>query len=115
VWLWAHVSVVPLTTTEDAVTPLGAFLVDMISAVLLALTAVEPPLALAPPPVMHVFIAPLLCYASDGGVVNEGGTNSTMITPCCSSNVAIAGMVVMTSLVMSLYGVISMATIVCSS
>jgi hypothetical protein len=115
VWSWAHVSVVPLTTIEDTVAPLGAFLIDMISAVLLALTTVEPLLALALPLVMHMFIAPLLHYASNGGVVNEGGTNSMTITPCRSSNVAIAGTVVMMSLVTSPYGVISMATIVCSS
>jgi hypothetical protein len=114
-WLWAHVSVVPLSMTEDAVAPLGAFLIDMISTVLLALAAVESPLALALSSVMHMLIAPLLCYVSDGGVINEGGTNSTMITPCCSSNVAIVGTVVVTSLVMSPYGVINMVTIVCGS
>jgi hypothetical protein len=114
VWLWAHVSVVPLTMTEDTVAPLGALLVDVISAVLLALTAVEPPLALAPPPVMHMFIALLLCYMSNGGIVDEGSTNSTTITPCHSSNVAIAGMVMVMSLITSPYGVINMATIVCS-
>jgi hypothetical protein len=110
---WAHVRVVPLAVTEDAVVPLGAFLVDMISAILLALTAVEPPLALTPSSVLCMFIAPLLCYASNGGVVDEGGTNSMMITPCCSSNVAIMGTVVVMSLVTSPYGVINMATIIC--
>jgi hypothetical protein len=109
----AHISVVPLAMTEDAIAPLGAFLVDMISAVLLALTAVEPPLALAPSLVECMFIAPLLRHMSDGGIVDEGGTDSTTITPCCSSNVAVAGMVVVTSLITSLYGVINMATIVC--
>jgi hypothetical protein len=115
VWLWAHVSIVSLAMTENTVAPSGTLLVDMISAVLLALTAVEPPLALAPSSVMHMFIALLLCHASDGGVVNEGGTNSTTITPCCSSNVAVVGMVVVTSLITSLYGVINMATIICGS
>jgi hypothetical protein len=111
---WTHVGVVSLAMTEDTVAPFGAFLVDMISAVLLALTAIEPLLALAPSLVMHVFIALLLGYASDGGIIDEGGTDSTMITPCCSSNVAVAGTVVVTSLVTSPYGVINMATMVCS-
>jgi hypothetical protein len=115
VWSWAHVSIVPLAMTEDAVAPLGAFLVDMISAVLLALTTVEPPLALASSLVMCMLIALLLCYMSNRGVIDEGGTDSMMITPCHSSNVAVVGMVVMMSLVTSLYGVINMATIVCSS
>jgi hypothetical protein len=113
-WLWTHIGVVPLAMTQDAVAPLGAFLVDMISAILLALTAIEPLLALTPPMVVHMFVAPLLGYASDRGVVDKGGTDSTTITPCRSSNVAITGTVVVTSLVMSLYGVINMATIVCS-
>jgi hypothetical protein len=103
----------PLATAQDAVAPLGAFLVDMISAVLLALTAIEPPLALTSPTIEHVLVAPLLSYASDGGVVDESGTNSTTITPCRSSNVAITGTVVVTSLVKSPNGVINMATIVC--
>jgi hypothetical protein len=47
VWSWAHIRVVPLAMTEDIVVPLRAFLVDMISAVLLALTAIKPPLTLA--------------------------------------------------------------------
>jgi hypothetical protein len=113
VWSWAHICVVPLAMTQDAVVPFGAFLVDMISAILLALTAVEPPLALTPPAIMRMLIAPLLSYTSDGGIVDEGGTNSTIITPCHSSNIAIVGMVVVTSLVMSPYGMINMATIVC--
>jgi hypothetical protein len=100
--------------TEDAVAPLGALLVDMISAILLALTAIEPLLALASSLVVHMFIVLLLSYASDGGVVDEGGADSMTITPCRSSNVAVVGMVVVTSLVMSPYGVINMATIVSS-
>jgi hypothetical protein len=104
---------VPLTVTQDTVAPLGAFLVDMVSAILLALTAIKSSLALTSPSIVHMLIAPLLGYTSDGGVVDEGGTDSTMITPCRSSNVAIAGMVVVTSLVTSPNGVINMATIVC--
>jgi hypothetical protein len=110
---WAHVGVVPLTMTQDAVAPLGAFVIDMVSAVLLALTTIKPLLSLTPPTVICIFIVPFLGHVPDGGVVDEGGTNSTTITPCCSSNVAIAGMVVVTSLVTSLYGMINMATMVC--
>jgi hypothetical protein len=110
---WTHVSVVPLAMTEDAVVPLGALVVDVISAVLLALTAIEPLLTLAVPTVDCVFIVPLLGYASNGGIIDEGGTDSMTITPCRSSNVAVAGTVVMTSLVTSPYGMINMATIVC--
>jgi hypothetical protein len=104
----------PLTATQDAVVPFGAFLIDVVSAILLALTTIESPLALTPPTIVCMFIAPFLGYVSDGGIVDEGGTNSTTITHCCSSNVAIAGTVVVTSLVTSLNGVINMATIVCS-
>jgi hypothetical protein len=111
----AHICVMPLTMAQDAVAPLGALLVDMISAVLLALTAVEPLLTLTLPAIVCLFIAPLLGHVSDGGIVDKGGTNSTMITPCCSSNVVVAGMVVVTSLIMSPYGVINMATIICGS
>jgi hypothetical protein len=85
----------------------------MVSAILLALTAVKPPLALTLPTIECILVAPLLGHASDGGVVDEGGTNSTTIAPCRSSNVAIAGTVVVTSLVTSPNGVINMATIVC--
>jgi hypothetical protein len=113
VWSQAHVGVVPLTMTQDAAVPLGALLVDVISAVLLALTTIEPLLTLSPPSVLHMFIALLLCYTSGGGIVDEGGTNSTTITPCRSSSVAVMGTVVVTSLIMSPYGVINMATIVC--
>jgi hypothetical protein len=115
VWSWAHVGVVPLAVTQDTVAPLGALLVDVISAVLLALTAIEPALALTLPTVMCMFVTLLLGYVSNGGIVNEGGTDTTTITPCYSSNVAVMGMVVVTSLVTSPYGVINMATIVCSS
>jgi hypothetical protein len=113
VWSWTHIGVVPLTMTEDTVVPLGAFLIDMIGAILLALTAIEPPLALTSSLVVCMFIVLLLSYASNGGVVDEGGTNSMMIAPCCSSNVAVAGTVVVMSLIMSPYGMINMATIVC--
>jgi hypothetical protein len=109
----AHICVMPLAATQDVAVPLGALLVDMISAILLALTAVEPPLALTSPTIVCVFITPLLSYVSDWGIVDEGGTNSTTITPCHSSNVAIAGTVVVMSLVTSSNGVINMATIVC--
>jgi hypothetical protein len=111
---WAHICVMPLASAQDAVAPLGAFLVDMISAILLALTAIEPPLALTPPMIECLLIVPLLGYTSDGGVVDKGGTDSMMITPCCSSNIAVAGTVVVMSLVTSPYGVINMATMVCS-
>jgi hypothetical protein len=85
----------------------------MVSAILLTFTAVEPPLPLSSPAIECILIASLLGHTSDGGVVDKGGTNSTMITPCCSSNVAVAGTVVVTSLVTSPYGVINMATIIC--
>jgi hypothetical protein len=111
--LWAHVRVMPLTVTQDAIVPFGAFLVNVISAILLALTAIESLLALAPPAIVCMFVVPFLGYASNGGIVDEGGTNSMIITPCHSSNVAVVGMVVVTSLVMSLNSVINMATIVC--
>jgi hypothetical protein len=113
VQLWTHIGVVPLAMTEDAVAPLGAFLIDMISAILLALTTIEPLLALTSPLVVCMFIALLLSYASDGGIVDEGGTDSMTITPCRSSNVAVVGTVVVTSLITSLYGMINMATIIC--
>jgi hypothetical protein len=93
--------------------PLGTLFIDMVSAILLALTAIEPSLSLALPVIEGMLVAPFLGYASNGGVVDEGGTNSTTITPCCSSNVAIVGMVVVTSLVTSPNGMINMATIVC--
>jgi hypothetical protein len=109
----AHVRVMPLTATQDTIAPFGALLVNVVSAILLALTAIESPLALAPPTIVCMFIAPFLGYVSDGGVVNEGGTDSTMITPCHSSNVAITGTVVVMSLVMSPNGMINMATIIC--
>jgi hypothetical protein len=111
---WTHVGVVPLTMTQDAVAPLGAFFIDMISAVFLALITIKPPLSLPPAMVIHVFIAPFLGYVPDGGIIDEGGTNSTTITPCRSSSVAVAGTVVVMSLIMSPYGVINMATMVCS-
>jgi hypothetical protein len=84
----------------------------MVSTIFLTLAAVEPPLSLPSSAIECIPIAPLLGHTSDGGVVDEGGTDSTTITPCHSSNVAVVGMVVVTSLVTSLYGVINMATIV---
>jgi hypothetical protein len=109
----AHVGVVALAMAQDAVAPSGAFLIDMVSAVLLALTTIKPPLALTLPMVEHVLVVPLLGYASNGGIIDEGSTNSTTITPCRSSSVAIVGTVVVTSLVTSPYGMINMATIIC--
>jgi hypothetical protein len=110
----AHIHVVSLPTTQDTAAPFGTLLIDVVSAILLALTAVEPLLTLTSPTIEGMFVALLLGYASNGGVVDEGGTDSTTITPCCSSNIAVVGMVVVTSLVMSLNGMINMATIVCS-
>jgi hypothetical protein len=104
-WLRAHVHVVPLTMTQDATAPFGALLVNVVSAIFLALTAVESLLALTLSTIVCMLVVPFLGYASNGGIVDEGGTDSTTITPCRSSNVAIAGMVVVMSLVMSLNGV----------
>jgi hypothetical protein len=112
-WARAHVRVMSLTSAQDTAAPLGTLLVHMVSSVLLTFTAVEPPLSLPSPAVERILIATLLGHASDGGVVEEGGTDSTTITPCRSSSVAVAGTVVVTSLVTSPYGVINMATIVC--
>jgi hypothetical protein len=105
---WAHVSVMSLTSAQDATAPLGALLIDMVSAIFLTLAAVKPPLALTAPAIERVLIASLFGHASNGGIVDEGGTDSTMITPCRSSNVAIVGTVVVMSLVTSLNGVINM-------
>ena len=113
VWARAHICVVALALAKDAVAPLGALVVHMVSAIFLTFTTIESPLPLSPSTIKRVLIATLLAYASDGGVVDEGGTDSTMITPCCSSNIAVVGTVVVTSLVTSPYGVINMATIVC--
>jgi hypothetical protein len=109
----AHVGVVALALTQDAVAPLGALFVHVVSSVFLTFTAIKPSLSLSSPAIECILVAALLGYASDGGVVDEGGTDSTTITPCRSSNVAIAGTVVVTSLVTSPYGVINMATIIC--
>jgi hypothetical protein len=109
----AHIGIVSLALTEDAVAPLGALVVHVVSTVLLTFTAIKSPLFLPTPAIYCILVAPLLGHASDGGVVDEGGTDSTTITPCRSSNVAVAGTVVVTSLVTSPYGVINMATIVC--
>jgi hypothetical protein len=95
--------------------PLGALFVRVVSTIFLTFTAVKPPLSLPVPAIECILIASLLGYASDGGVVDEGGTDSMTITPCRSSNVAVAGTVVVMSLVTSPYGVINMATIVCGS
>jgi hypothetical protein len=103
----------PLALAQHAVAPLGAFFVHMISTIFLTLATVEPSLSLPSSAIECILIAPLLGYASDGGIVDEGGTDSTTITPCRSSSVAVAGTVVVTSLITSLYGVINMATIIC--
>jgi hypothetical protein len=51
VQLWAHVSIMPLTATQDVAVPLGAFFINMICTVLLTLASVKAMLALAPPAV----------------------------------------------------------------
>jgi hypothetical protein len=112
-WARTHISVVSLALAQNAVAPLGALFVHMVSTIFLAFTAIEPPLSLSSSMIERVLVAALLGYTPDGGVVEKGGTDSTTITPCRSSNVAVAGTVVVTSLVTSLYGVINMATIVC--
>jgi hypothetical protein len=112
-WAWAHIRVMPLALTQDTVAPLGALVVHMVSTVFLTFTTVESLLPLPSPALECILVTPLFGHASNGGIVNEGGTNSTTITPCCSSNVAVMGTVVVTSLVTSPYGVINMATIVC--
>jgi hypothetical protein len=103
----------PLPLAQDAIAPLGALVVHVVSTILLTLAAVKSLLSLPSSAVKGILVASLLSYASDGGVVDESGTDSTTITPCHSSNVAVAGTVVVTSLVTSPYGVINMATIVC--
>jgi hypothetical protein len=113
VQLQAHVHVMAFPATQDAAVPFGTLVIYMVGAILLTLATVKPPLALAPPAIDCILIVPLLGYASDGGIVDEGGTDSTMITPCCSSSVAVAGTVVVMSLVTSPNGMINMATIVC--
>jgi hypothetical protein len=113
-WLWTHVSVVSLTMTEDTTVPLGAFFVYVISTIFLALAAIMEPLLTLAMSMLHcILIVVLLCYLANGGIIDEGGTDSMMITPCHSSSVAIVGTVVVMSLVTSPYGVINMATIVC--
>jgi hypothetical protein len=112
-WAWAHIRVMPFAVTQDAIAPFGALVVYVVSAIFLTLAAVKPLLTLSSPAIECILVTPLLGYASNGGIIDEGGTNSTTITPCCSSNVAIVGMVVVMSLVTSPNGVINMATIVC--
>jgi hypothetical protein len=85
----------------------------MVSTIFLTLAAVKPPLTLPLSVIECILVSLLLGYASDGGVIDESGTDSMTITPCRSSNVAVVGTVVVTSLVTSPYGVINMATIVC--
>ena len=94
--------------------PFGALIVHMVSTIFLTFTAVESPLPLPSPAIECVLVASFLGHTSDGGIVDEGGTDSTTITPCRSSNVAVVGTVVVTSLVTSPYGMINMATMVCS-
>jgi hypothetical protein len=84
----------------------------MVGTILFALATVKPPLALALPAIQCIPISLLLCYTSDGNIVKEGGANSMTITSCCSLSVAVVGMVVIMSLVMSPNGVINMATMV---
>jgi hypothetical protein len=109
----AHVRIVSLTATQDAAAPFGAFVIHMVSAIFLTFATVKPLLALTSPAIECILVAPLLGYVSNGDAVDEGGTDSTTIIPCRSSSVAVAGMVVVTSLVTSPNGVINMATIVC--
>jgi hypothetical protein len=111
---WAHVGVMPLTHAQDTVMPFGALFIGMVCPIGLTLTTVEASLALALPMVKCMLIALLLCHASNGGIVDEGGTDSMMITPCHSLSVAMAGTLVMMSLVMSPYSMINIATIVSS-
>ena len=85
----------------------------MVSTIFLTLATVEPLLSLPLSAIECILIVPHLGHVSDGGIVDEGGTDSTTITPCRSSNVAVTGTVVVTSLVTSPNGVINMATIVC--
>jgi hypothetical protein len=112
-WARAHIHVVAFALAWNAVAPLGALIVHMVSAIFLTFTTVESPLSLSSPLIEHILVMALLGYASDGSVVDKGGADSTMITPYRSSSVAVAGMVVVMSLVTSPYGVINMATIVC--
>jgi hypothetical protein len=109
---WTHVCIVSLTSAEDAIVPLGAFFVYMVSAILFTLATIEPLLTLSSPVVQCVPVALLLCYSSNGGVIDKGGTDSMMTTPCHSLSVAVVGMVVVMSLIMSPNGVINMATMV---
>jgi hypothetical protein len=109
----AHICIMSLTATQDTAAPFGALVIHVVGAIFLTLAAIKSPLALTSPAIECILVAPLLGHVSNGGVVNEGGTNSMTITPCRSSNVAIMGTVVVTSLVTSLNSVINMATIVC--
>jgi hypothetical protein len=110
---WAHIRIMPFAMTQDAIAPFGALVVYVVSTIFLTLATVKPLLTLPSPAIECILVMPLLSYASDGGVVNEGGTDSTMITPCRSSSVAVGGTVVVMTLVTSLNGMINMATIVC--
>jgi hypothetical protein len=112
-WARAHIRVVPLTLAQNAIAPFGALVVHVVSAIFLTFAAVKSPLSLPSSAVKGILVVSLLGYASDGGIIAEGGTDSTMITPCHSSNVAVMGTVVVMSLVTSPYGMINMATIVC--
>jgi hypothetical protein len=109
----AHVHIVSLTATQDAAVPFGAFVIHMVGTIFLTFATVKPPLALTLPAIECILVVPLLGYVSNGGIVDEGGTDSMTITPCRSSSVAVVGMVVVMSLVTSLNGMINMATIVC--
>jgi hypothetical protein len=102
-WTRAHICIVSLALAQNAVVPLGALVVHVVSAIFLTFTAIKPLLSLPAPTINRVLVVSLLGHASDGGVVDEGGTDSTMITPRRSSNVAVAGTVVVTSLVTSPY------------
>jgi hypothetical protein len=112
-WARAHICVVALALTQDAVAPLGALVIYVVSSIFLTFTAIKSLLSLSSSTIDCVLVVAFLGHASNGGIVDEGGTDSTTITPCRSSNVAIAGTVVVMSLITSPYGVINMATIVC--
>jgi hypothetical protein len=48
---WAHIHVMSLAAAQEAVTPFGALLIDVVSAILLALTTIKSSLTLTLPSV----------------------------------------------------------------
>jgi hypothetical protein len=73
VWARAHVGVVALALAQDAVAPLGALIVDVVSSIFLTFTAIEPPLSLSSSAIECILVAALLGYASNGGVTAPRG------------------------------------------